>query len=71
MYIQQVFLAISQIFFLTFAQQKCYWPDGSTIRLDKGAYINCRANEDSNCCLNTEVCLSDGLCFGSAYGFVS
>ena len=69
MYIHQVSLAISQIFLLAFAQQRCYWPNGSTISPDQGAYVSCRANEDSNCCLNGEVCLTDGLCFG-AYGWV-
>ena len=69
MYIHRV-LPMSQLLSLAFAQQKCYWPNESSLIPNQGVLINCRANEDSNCCHEGEVCISDGLCFGSAIGMV-
>ena len=55
---------------LLLAQQPCYWPDGSGIAPGQGHYVNCYASRDSACCLNGEVCLSNGLCYGSEIGSV-
>ena len=53
----------------TLAQQTCYWPDG-TVPPQSAGYVNCYLNQDSHCCLSSEVCLSNGLCYGSKYGWV-
>ena len=45
---------------LVFAQQPCYWLDGS----DANALVSCYSSQDSVCCWPGEVCLSNGLCFG-------
>lgn len=55
---------------LVLAQQPCYWPDGSGIAPHQETYVNCYSSQDSACCKSTEVCLSNGLCYGSAYGWV-
>lgn len=54
---------------LAFAQQTCYWPDGSSPPQNAG-YVNCYADQDSQCCVHGEVCLGNGLCYGSSYGWV-
>ena len=52
-----------------FGQQTCYWPDG-TVPLQSEGYVNCFLNQDSHCCLSSEACLSNGLCYGSRHGWV-
>ena len=53
------------------AQQSCYWPIGSGIKPSQGVWVNCYSSQDSVCCLNGDVCLSNGLCYGSPIGVVS
>lgn len=53
----------------TLAQQSCYWPDGSSPPASDG-YVDCYLNQDSQCCLSRDACLSNGLCYGSTYGWV-
>ena len=48
-----------------FAQQSCYWPDGSGVRGEQGVWVNCHPSQDSTCCRQGEMCLSNGLCYGS------
>ncbi|KAM0804210.1 hypothetical protein BDR22DRAFT_837375 [Usnea florida] len=50
---------------LAAAQQLCYWPNGSGIGPDQGIWTNCYSSQDSACCLSGDVCLSNGLCYGS------
>ncbi|KAK0516027.1 hypothetical protein JMJ35_002061 [Cladonia borealis] len=69
MYIHQILLAMSRLLSLTFAQQRCYWPNGSSITPTQEPYVNCRSDEDSSCCFQGDVCLSNGLCFGSGAGW--
>lgn len=54
----------------TIAQQSCYWPDGTGVNQSMGEYINCYADHDSHCCSKEDVCLSNGLCYGSVMGMV-
>ena len=61
--------ALLSCLYVTLAQQTCYWPDGSTPAQNEG-YVNCYSNQDSHCCVHGEVCLGNGLCYGSAYGWV-
>ena len=53
------------------AQQACYWPDGSGVRPGQGPWVNCYSSQDSVCCHQGEVCLSNGLCYGSEINQVS
>ena len=53
-----------------YTQQSCYWPDGSGVRSGQGYWVNCDASQDSACCLNGDVCLANGLCFGSVINMV-
>lgn len=55
---------------LVLAQQKCYWPDGSGVRPNQGYWVNCYPSQASTCCKNGEVCLSNGLCYGSEIDMV-
>ena len=50
------------------AQQVCYWPDGSKIYT--GPSRDCYASQDSHCCGEEEVCLSNGLCYSPAINLV-
>lgn len=50
------------------AQQSCYWPNGSNIT--QGYWMNCHSSQDSVCCYYRDVCLSNGLCYGSSIGMV-
>ena len=56
---------------LAAAQQLCYWPNGSGIGPEQGVWANCYSSQDSACCLNGDVCLSNGLCYGSPIAVVS
>ena len=53
------------------AQQSCYWPNGSGIQPSQRTWVNFYPSQDSACCLEGEVCLSNGLCYGSWIGAVS
>ena len=53
-----------------FAQQSCYWPDGSGIASEQGVWVNCHPSQDSACCRQGELCLSNGLCYGPFLGVV-
>lgn len=53
-----------------FAQQKCYWPDGSSVKPDQGYWVNCYSTQASTCCGDGDVCLSNGLCYESNLGMV-
>ena len=55
---------------LAAAQQLCYWPNGSGIGPDQGIWVNCYSSQDSACCLSGDVCLSNGLCYGSPIAVV-
>lgn len=52
------------------ARQQCYWPDGSILSPSQGYWVNCYSSQESTCCLNGDVCLSNGLCYGAALGQV-
>ena len=56
---------------LAAAQQLCYWPNGSGIGPERGIWANCYSSQDSTCCLSGDVCLSNGLCYGSPIAVVS
>ena len=56
---------------LAAAQQLCYWPNGSGIGPEQGIWANCYSSQDSTCCLSGDVCLSNGLCYGSPIAVVS
>ena len=62
-------LSVSQ-WSLVLAQQSCYWPDGSGIVQQQGSWVNCHSSQDSVCCFHSDVCLSNGLCYGSGIGMV-
>jgi len=52
-----------------FAQQACYWPDGTQVTPQNNRYNFTACFEgDSQCCANGEVCLSNGLCFSGPQG---
>jgi hypothetical protein len=51
---------------VTQAQDRtCYWPDGSSTT----EAIPC-SNGDSQCCMNGDGCLSNGLCYSGYDGVV-
>lgn len=51
-------------------QATCYWPDGSTVTQTQGNYVPCNDSGNSTCCLETESCLTNGLCFGGYLEFI-
>ena len=53
-----------------FAQQTCYWPNGSGLTAPQGYWVSCYSNQASTSCLNGDVCLSNGLCYGPGIGMV-
>lgn len=55
---------------LVLAQQPCYWPDGSGVANTPGVWVNCYSSQASTCCLYGDVCLSNGLCYGSGVDLV-
>lgn len=54
----------------TFAQQLCYWPDGTNTSSRSLRYKNCYSDRDSHCCDDLDVCVGNGLCYGGGIGFV-
>lgn len=53
------------LFILSSATQTCYWPSGKTA----GALIPCNETVPvSHCCKDSDVCLSNGLCFSPGLG---
>lgn len=55
---------------LVLAQQPCYWPNGSSIVSSQGTWINCYSSQASVCCYHGDICLTNGLCYGSQGGMV-
>lgn len=63
-------LVLLRLSLSTIAQQPCYWPDGSSPRPSQGPILNCYPAQDSVCCADGDLCLSNGLCLGSFAGMV-
>lgn len=62
------FIVLSLPFFgSVLARGPCYWPDGSKVTVPHEA---CQDN-DSSCCFDREICLSNNLCFAPSLGLVS
>lgn len=52
-------------FSLARGQQTCYWPNGTPAESpDYKEYLPCH-DGNSTCCAVNEICISNGLCFGS------
>lgn len=52
------------------AQQKCYWPNGSSPTPGQVDLVNCYASQASTCCSKGDICMSNGLCFSGSIGLV-
>ena len=52
------------------AQQACYWPNGSLPPSDQTVLVNCYSSEESICCGQGDMCMSNGLCIGGQGGTV-
>jgi hypothetical protein len=46
--------------------RQCYTPAGEVL----GDYIPCNKSSDSDCCQESDACLSNGLCFNAREGLV-